>query len=59
MAIAWGDAWTNMLQPFWALPALGIAGLGARDIMGYCAIVLIVTGIIIGCGFLFLVPFMA
>ncbi len=59
MAIAWGDAWTNMLQPFWALPALGIAGLGARDIMGYCAIVLIVTGIIIGCGFLFLVPFLA
>ncbi len=59
MAIAWGDAWTNMLQPFWALPALGIAGLGARDIMGYCAIVLIVTGIIICAGFAFLVPFMA
>ena len=46
MGIAWGDAWTNMLQPFWALPALGVAGLGARDIMGYCAIVLIVTGIV-------------
>ena len=59
MAIAWGDAWTNMLQPFWALPALGIAGLGARDIMGYCAIVLIVTGIIIGLGFLVLVPLLA
>lgn len=59
MAIAWGDAWTNMLQPFWALPALGIAGLGARDIMGYCAIVLIVTGIIICAGFLILVPLMA
>lgn len=58
MAIAWGDAWTNMLQPFWALPALGIAGLGARDIMGYCLIVLIVTGIIITLGFLFLVPAM-
>lgn len=56
MAIAWGDAWTNMLQPFWALPALGIAGLGARDIMGYCAVVLIVTGLIIAGGFLFLVP---
>ncbi len=56
MAISWGDAWTNMLQPFWALPALGIAGLGARDIMGYCAIVLIATGIIISLGFLFLVP---
>ncbi|MCU6763141.1 Short-chain fatty acids transporter [uncultured Roseburia sp.] len=59
MAISWGDAWTNMLQPFWALPALGIAGLGARDIMGYCAVVLIVTGLIICGGFLFLVPLLA
>ena len=56
MGIAWGDAWTNMLQPFWALPALGLAGLGARDIMGYCAIVLLVSGIITALGFLFLVP---
>jgi len=47
MAIAWGDAWTNMIQPFWALPALGIAKLGARDIMGYCLIDLIYSGIII------------
>lgn len=59
MGIAWGDAWTNMLQPFWALPALGIAGLGARDIMGYCAIILIVSGIITTLGFLFLVPLLA
>lgn len=59
MGIAWGDAWTNMLQPFWALPALGIAGLGARDIMGYCAIVLIVSGIITALGFFFLVPLLA
>ena len=50
MAIAWGDAWTNLLQPFWALPALGMAKLGARDIMGYCVIGLIVSGIIVsGC----------
>ncbi len=35
MAIAWGDAWTNMIQPFWALPALAVAGLQARDIMGF------------------------
>jgi len=48
MAVAWGDAWTNMIQPFWALPALGIAGLGARDIMGYCVVALIASGIIIG-----------
>ena len=27
MAIAWGDAWTNLIQPFWAIPALAIAKL--------------------------------
>ncbi len=52
MAIAWGDAWTNMIQPFWALPALGIAGLGAKDIMGYCLIVFLCSGVIISAGFL-------
>jgi short-chain fatty acids transporter len=52
MAIAWGDAWTNMIQPFWALPALGIAGLSAKDIMGYCVVVLLFSGIIISAGFL-------
>ncbi|BDH59883.1 short-chain fatty acids transporter [Lysinibacillus sp. PLM2] len=54
MAIAWGDAWTNMIQPFWALPALAIAGLKAKDIMGFCLFVLIFTGIIISIGLLFL-----
>ncbi len=48
-AIAWGDAWTNLIQPFWALPALAIAKLSAKDIMGYCLIDLLVTGVII-CG---------
>lgn len=51
MAIAWGDAWTNMVQPFWALPALGIAGLGAKDIMGFCLIDLLYSGVIICLGF--------
>ena len=49
MAISWGDAWTNLIQPFWALPALAIARLDAKDIMGYCLIDLLVTGVII-CG---------
>ncbi|MCK3654605.1 short-chain fatty acid transporter [Pasteurellaceae bacterium Macca] len=43
MAIAYGEQWMNMAQPFWALPALGIAGLGVRDIMGYCMTALIFT----------------
>ena len=52
MAIAWGDQWTNMIQPFWALPALGVAGLKAKDIMGYLVVILIFTGIVACGGFL-------
>lgn len=54
MGVAWGDQWTNMIQPFWALPALAIAGLKAKDIMGYCVITLIVSGIFFSIGMLFL-----
>lgn len=54
LAIGWGDAWTNMIQPFWALPVLGIVGLGARDIMGYCLLVLVFSGLVIaGCFYFF------
>ena len=52
MAIAWGDQWTNMVQPFWALPILGMAGLSARNIMGYLVIVTIFTGVVACLGFL-------
>lgn len=47
MAVAWGDAWTNMIQPFWALPLLAIAGLNLRQIMGYCTVILIWSGALI------------
>ena len=40
LASAWGEAWTNMIQPFWALPALAIAGLRAADVMGFCVLVM-------------------
>ncbi len=48
MGVAWGDAWTNLLQPFWALPMLGIAGLKARDIMGFCVVQLLIVGALVG-----------
>ena len=51
-AIAWGDAWTNLIQPFWAIPALAIAKLDAKDIMGFCLIDLLVTGVVICSGLL-------
>jgi short-chain fatty acids transporter len=47
MMVAWGDQWTNMIQPFWALPLLGLAGLKARNIMGYTTVVLLWGGIVL------------
>ncbi|MEM6732526.1 MAG: TIGR00366 family protein, partial [Myxococcota bacterium] len=43
MALAYGDQWTNMLQPFWALPLLSITGVQARDILGFTVAVLLAT----------------
>jgi len=57
MAFAWGDAWTNQIQPFWALPLLGVAGLSARDIMGYCLIWFAISGVIISGVFVALTVF--
>lgn len=52
MAFAYGDACTNLVQPFWALPLLGIMGLRARDILGYTT--LICVAMFVGvCGLLF------
>lgn len=46
-AIAWTDSWTNLIQPFWALPVLGIANLKVRDIMGYCVVAWLYSGVVI------------
>jgi len=35
MALAYGDQLTNMLQPFWALPLLGITKLKASELLPY------------------------
>jgi short-chain fatty acids transporter len=46
MAVGWGDAWTNLIQPFWALPILSVVGLHIRHIMGYCILLGIWVGFI-------------
>ncbi|MEJ6735237.1 MAG: TIGR00366 family protein [Flavobacteriales bacterium] len=53
MALAYGDQTTNMLQPFWALPLLGITGLKAKEILPYTLILMIagsaifITGLLV------------
>ena len=46
MALAYGDQLTNMLQPFWALPLLGITGLKAKEILPY-TVALMGVGIVL------------
>ena len=46
LALAYGDQLTNMLQPFWALPLLGITGLKAKQILPY-TLILMMAGLII------------
>ena len=46
MALAYGDQVTNMLQPFWALPLLGITGLKARAILPYTFALMIVGSLL-------------
>ncbi|WP_196488439.1 TIGR00366 family protein, partial [Micrococcus luteus] len=48
MAVSYGDQWTNMIQPFWAIPLLAIAGLKMRDILGYTTVVLLASGLVFG-----------
>jgi short-chain fatty acids transporter len=54
IAYAWGDMITDVIQPFWAIPLLGVAKLNFRDIMGYCMIYFIIYMVIISAGFLLL-----
>ena len=35
MSIAWGDQWTNLIQPFCSIPLLIVTGLKLRQIYGY------------------------
>ncbi len=42
MALSYGDQLTNMLQPFWALPLLGITELKAKEILPYTLVIMII-----------------
>lgn len=46
MSIAWGDAWTNMLQPFWAIPLLTMAKMELKHIVPMCFCHFICSGLI-------------
>ena len=54
LGVAYGDQWTNMIQPFWTIPLLAIAGLHMRQIMGYTFVIFLITGFLFGGSMLYL-----
>ena len=56
MAVAMGESVANMLQPFWALPILAIAGIPMRRVMGFMVITFTISLIAFGVSLLTLVP---
>jgi short-chain fatty acids transporter len=55
MAVAMGEQVANMIQPFWALPVLAIAGISLRRVMGFTVLSFFVGAIVFGLALLVLV----
>jgi short-chain fatty acids transporter len=55
MAVAMGEEVANMLQPFWALPVVAIAGIGIQRVMGFTVLTFVVGTIIYGAALLLLI----
>jgi short-chain fatty acids transporter len=56
MAVAMGEEVANMVQPFWALPIIAIAGIGIRRVMGFTVISFFVSLVVYGLALLLLAP---
>jgi len=52
MAVAMGEQVANMLQPFWALPVVAMAGIGIQRVMGYTVVTFVISGAIYGAALL-------
>ena len=55
MAVAMGEQVANMIQPFWALPVLAIAGISLRRVMGFTVMSFFIGLVVFGLALLLLV----
>ena len=42
-AFTYGEGLSNIIQPFWAIPLLGLCNMKMKDIMGYCILFFLAT----------------
>ncbi|MGO4332524.1 short-chain fatty acid transporter [Cupriavidus sp. 2TAF22] len=46
MSVMLGNAWNDLVQPFWILPALALSKLSLKDVMGYTVIMMFWVGLV-------------
>jgi short-chain fatty acids transporter len=56
MGVAIGEEVANMIQPFWALPVLAIAGVGLQRVMAFTSVIFFAAAVVFGASLLLLVP---
>ncbi|MFG1264608.1 short-chain fatty acid transporter [Xanthobacter aminoxidans] len=54
MSVAMGEQVSNMMQPFWALPVVAMAGIGIQRVLGFTVVTFFLAGIIYGAALLLL-----
>ena len=52
MGVAIGEEVANMIQPFWALPILAIAGIGLRRVMAFTVVIFVIALVVFGAALL-------
>jgi short-chain fatty acids transporter len=53
-AVGYGEGVANMIQPFWALPLLAIAGIGMRRVLGFTVMSFFISLVVFGASLLVL-----
>lgn len=56
MAVAAGELAGSLLQPFWAIPVVAIAGVGVQRVLGFTLVSFITAGTFFGLLYLLVVP---
>jgi short-chain fatty acids transporter len=54
MGVAYGEQVADMIQPFWALPVVAVAGISIRQVMGFTVMSFLMGMILFGAALLLL-----
>ena len=55
MAVSFGEQVANMLQPFWVLPVVSIAGIGIQRVLGFTTLTFLIGAVVYSAALLVLV----